>query len=156
MKLTKLFSGFAVLMLALVLSVVVSGCSLVQTVGDYFSENPLVASVVVRQSVVRYIDAGESPIDILKRKDDTIDVLTKTLDYLDGNPRARVDALMSVLREHIEWDSLSAPDRLLLMDVIEFVQTSLEAKQAENELPEDTALAIRALLVTAISAAESY
>jgi hypothetical protein len=134
----------------------ISACGAIERVGQWLDDNPVIAQVAVTQAVARFIEAGDSVERIAERKADAIAVLTKTLSYLDGNPRSRVDAIFAVLNAHIDWDAMSPPDRLLLVEVIRFVQTDLERKQESNQLSEDAALAIRALLQTALRAAEQY
>ena len=134
----------------------ISACGAIERVGQWLDENPVVAQVAVTQAVARFIAAGESVDDVAERKAGAVAVLAKTLSYLDGNPRSRVDAIFNVLNAHIDWDGLSPPDRLLLIEVIRFVQTDLERKQESNQLSDDAALAIRALLETALRAAEQY
>lgn len=144
------------IVLACVLAFSLTACGAIERVGQWLDENPVVAQVAVAQAVARFIAAGDSAEDIEKRKAGTIEVLNKTLSYLDGNPRSRVDAIFTVLNAHIDWDALSPPDRLLLLEVIRFVQSDLERKQETNQLSTDAALAIRALLYTALRAAEQY
>ena len=131
-----------------------AGCSAVERVGDWFSDNPVAANLIVRQAVARYIGGADSAADVEKRRADVADVLGKTLTFLDGNPRARVDAIVLVLHSYVNWDSLTPADRLLLLDVIQFVQLSLSER--ESELPENASLALRSLLLTAVETAESF
>lgn len=156
----KVFRGAVLhilgILIACVLALSVAGCGAIERMGQWIDENPVVAQMAVTQAVVRFIAAGETSQKIESRKAATVDVLNKTLSFLEGNPRARVDTIFNVLNAHIDWDSLSPPDRLLLLEVIRFVQSDLERKQDNNQLSHDTVLAIRALLNTAVRAAEQY
>lgn len=135
---------------------VITACAALEQAGDWVNDNPLVADLVVRQSVARYIDAGDTQVEKSQRAADVKTVIERTTTYLDGNPQTGVAGIMDALNANIAWDRLSAADRLLVQDIMLMVQLNLAQKQAEDQLAADTALAVRSLLRTAVSAASLF
>lgn len=143
--------------LFLAISLSVTGCSVVQSLGDYVNENPIFADIATRQAVGRYIAAGSSPEEQEARAVDVDKTVTKALIFLEGNPTATVDTLLAVVDTYIDWGSLSVPDRLLVQDILALVEAELRKHEDEASGISDTArIAIRDLLETAISAAAWY
>lgn len=144
-----------VALVAVVLAAV-TACSLVERAGIFVNDNPVVADMVVRQAVARYIDAADGGEAKSQRAADVKIVVERTTKFLDGNPQSSVTGIMAVLDSNIAWDRLSAVDRLLVQDIMLMVQIQLAEKQAEDQLSADTVLAIRSLLRTAITAANTF
>jgi hypothetical protein len=135
----------------------VSGCSALETLGDYVRENPVFASVVTRQAVARYIGAKDTEEERQARAEDVTKRINKVALYLDGNPETTVDALMITIDAAIDWGELNPEDRLLVSDIVMLVEAELRRYEVENDPIDSTALiAIRGLFDVAISAAQMY
>ena len=134
-----------------------SGCSVVQTLGDYVAENPVFASVATRQAVARYISAADTPEAQAERAKDVERRINKVTAFLDGNPTTTIDALMDAIDLAIDWDEMQPADRILVEDIVFLVEAELRQYEVENSPIEETALiAIRGLFEVAISAAQIY
>ena len=139
------------LLLALLVSL--AGCSILNDVGQYASDNPLIVNAAVRQAVFRYIDAGNSEAAKNARARGVIEVVQEVDTFLEGNPTASVSTLLAVAQEHIPWGNLEIADRLLVEDILAMVRLSLEQKQSEGLLDPDAVVGLRAILQTAVSTA---
>lgn len=131
----------------------VSACSTFETLGDYVSENPLIAQVATRQAVAQYIAEGDSIEDEIRRARAVEMRIKKVLLFLDGDPEARVDQLMTVIDDSIEWDELTLRDRLLVESIVRLVESELEQV---NQIDESVRLVLSVMFETAISAARLY
>lgn len=144
--LADIFPGLALLG---ILGLGLVGCSAIEKAGETLKENPVVADLVVRQAVFRYIEAGDTHEEQIARGDRVCAVVTATETYLIGSPEARVAELLTVIDSQIHWDALSRADRLLVEDVMLIVQLELERRQQRAELSTDAVLGIEALLNSA-------
>lgn len=142
------------LFLALCALVVISGCQVFKSIGEYANENPIAVQIVTRQAVFRYIDAGDTQAAKDSRAASVMDVVQRADAFLEGNPVASVDTLLQVVDSAINWEGLSAADRLLVQDVMTLVALSLEQRQSEGLLDEDAVIGLRAILRTSVEAAE--
>lgn len=141
MKIKNYILGFLLVSL-------VAGCAVL----DNIDNNPLVARLAVSQAVLRYIDAGDTPVVIQERRDNVLAVMEKTLAYID-NEQARAESVMTVLLSMIDFSELSIADRALAVEAIGLVQYQLDVRIAGGELPSDSLLMLRGLVLTAIDAA---
>lgn len=132
------------------------GCSTIETLGDYVSENELFTSIAARQAVGRYIAAGDTLESENERARDVESILTKANKYLDGNPIATTDGLFEVVNSSIKWDSISISDRILIQDILLLLKSELQEYELENNITDKSKIAIRSLFDTAISAARVY
>lgn len=130
-----------------------SACSTFESLGDYVSENPLIAQVATRQAVAQYIAEGDSIEEEIKRARAVELRIKKVLLFLDGEPEARVDQLMTVIDDSIEWDELTLRDRLLVESIVLLVERELEQV---NEIDDSVRLVLSVMFETAISAARLY
>lgn len=134
-----------------------TGCSVVQTLGDYVQENPVFASVATRQAVARYIAAADTPEAQHQRAIDVDRRVNKVLLYLDGSPETTVDALMIAIDQAIDWDELQPADRILVADIVFLVEAELRQYEVEHSPIEESArIAIKGLFEVAVSAAQIY
>lgn len=138
------------------LLILLTGCSALNTFGDYVNDNPLLADITTRQVVGRYIAAGDTVETEGKRATKVISTLTEALTYINGNPLASVSGLLLVVNNSINWDSLNPNDKILIMDIMAVLKQELSKHQEENNLSKDSQLAIRDLFETAISTAKIY
>ena len=120
------------------------------------SENELLTSIAARQAVGRYIAAGDTLEEENRRAQSVIDKLDKVKALIDGNPKATSDQIILTIESNIDWASLEASDRVLVLDIVGFLKSELEAKYKEKEASEKALIAIKALFETAISAAKVY
>lgn len=135
----------------------VSGCSVVQTLGDYVAENPVFASIATRQAVARYISAAETPAEQVERAHDVNRRVNTVMLYLEGNPQTTVDALMIAIDQAIDWGKLQPADRILVSDIVSLVEAELRKYEVENSpIEEGAQIAIRGLFEVASSAASIY
>lgn len=142
-----------IIMFALATLIALTGCSTIERAGDWVNGNPLVADMATRQAVARYIDASGDPQG---RAQDVMARLQRAQNDLQGDPVVGVQGIMAVLESHVDWDQLSPGDKLLVQDIMLMVQIQLAEKQADEKLSQDTVLAVRSLLRTAISAASLF
>lgn len=131
------------------------GCQAITTLGDYVSENPLVAQIATRQAVAQYISAGETIEEEIERAEQVKKRITKVLLFVDENAEATVPDLMAVIDDSIEWEQLTIQDRLLVQDIVALVEAELQ-KATEPIIPESTRIVLVTLFRTALSAAEIY
>lgn len=134
-------------------ALLLSGCAQLAGISDYVNENPLVADIVTRQAVARYVEAGDNTSG---RADSVVRVVGNLEVWLDGNPTANVQALVDVLNSSINWDNLSPADALLVQDLTAILVLKLTGAVEDGDLDPDEVLGIRSLLVTARRAAELY
>lgn len=138
----------------ILLSIALLGaCSVINEVGQYAKDNPIVVDAATRQAVFRYIDAAETEAGKAARAQDIIQRVRRVDARIEGNPSANVETLMSVISSEVEWDGLSIPDRMLVQDILTLVRLNLENKQREGMLHPDALVGIRAILQTAVSTA---
>ncbi len=131
----------------------VAGCSVLNDIGRYAQENPIVVDAATRQAVFRYIDAGDTEVAKDKRARQVVTVIKNVDDFLQGNPTASTTTLLVVVESQIKWDKLALADRVLVQDVMSLVRLNLENKQREGLLDENAVIGIRAVLKTAQAAA---
>jgi hypothetical protein len=146
----RAYKQYMVLMVPLL---ILSGCAQLAAISDYVNENPLVADIATRQAVARYVEAGD---DTSTRAAGVVRVVGNLELFLDGNPQATVEALITVINSSINWDNLSISDRLLAEDLIAILVIKLDQVVSDGEMDADELLGIRSLLVTARRAAELY
>lgn len=144
------FFGAAIIAVFLCL---IQGCSTFETLGDYVSENPLIAQVATRQAVAQYIAEGDSLEEEIARAQSVKNRIKKVLIFLDGDPEAKVSDLMVVINDSIEWDELTFRDRLLVQDIVKLVEDELEEAV---EIDDSVRVVLSVMLETAISAAQIY
>lgn len=132
-----------------------TGCSTFDSLGDYVSSNPLVASIATRQAVASYIAQGESLEEEYQRAEQVQRRIQKVLIYLDSDAEATAYDLMRVINDSINWDELTLQDRLLVQDIVSLVENELSAVQV-GAISGETKLALAGLFETAISAARLY
>lgn len=133
------------------------GCSTIETLGDYVSENPVFASAASRQAVAAYIAQGETDEQKALNAKRVNVTVAKALVYLEGNPEATVDELLNMVNRKIDWSSLTLSEQWLVKDILSLVEVELRKYEVQNGLiSESTKLAIRGLLKTAQSAASLY
>lgn len=140
-------------LIAVVLLLILSGCSTLAGISDYVNENPLVADIATRQAVARYIEQGENTGT---RADSVVRVVTNLETWLDGSPTVTVESLIVTLNSLINWDNLSPADTLLVQDLTALIVWKLSSAEDEGDLTPDTLLGLRSLLVTARRAATLY
>jgi len=134
------------ILILLFFSFSVLGCSSL----TYLKDNPVFIDVATRQSVARYIDAGETEADKNKRGREVIETVGKVLDDLDGFPLATVDELFAVVNSKIQWADLSLSDRLLVQDILALLSANLESKKREGLIGPEALIQIRKLLNTVV------
>lgn len=133
------------------------GCSAIETIADYTSDNPVLASTATRLAVGRYIAAGATIEEENQRAAEVVKRVNKALTYLDGAPASPPGALLEVLKKSVAWDELTPADRLLVLDVMALVQYEIEKNAASDPvLTAETRLTLRDLLATAARAAKFY
>jgi hypothetical protein len=134
-----------------------AGCSALERIGDFASDNPLIVSAATRQAVGRYIARGETPEAEARRAEAVEKRVNKALAYLDGDPDATINGLFELLENSIDWAELTTADRILVRDVMSLVRAELDDAIGESDsLTPETRLAFRDLLETAASAAAWY
>lgn len=152
MKTSKIFIGALV-----ALFLCLSGCSAIQTLGDYVNENPVFANIAARQAVAAYIAKGDTLEEQAERAEQVNRRINKALIFLDGNPEATVDSLLEVVDSSIDWDELNPQDRMLVEDILALVEDRLKEYEVENSpIKEATAIAVKTLLETAGHASKLY
>lgn len=130
-----------------------SACAPISVLGDYVSNNPLIASAAMRQSVAHYIAQGETIEAEHKRADDVIERGEKVRAMLAGDPKATKGEILKVVNRSIDWSSLSLADRALVIEILALLEHELAKVEA---LDNKTRLTLSDLLTTAISAAQLY
>jgi hypothetical protein len=139
-----------------IITILTVGCTTLETLGDYVSENELFTSIAARQAVGRYIAAGDTLESENERARKVESILTKANKYLDGNPIATTDGLFEVVNSAIKWEALSISDRILIQDILLLLKSELKDYELENNITDKSKIAIRSLFDTAISAARVY
>lgn len=141
----------------LCLSVLFGGCSTIETLGDYVSENPVFASVASRQAVAAYIAAGETEEKQRINAKRVNATTAKALVFLEGNPEATVDDLLTLVFREIDWSGLTIQEQFLVKDIMGLVEQELRKYEVQNGvISETTTFLVRGLLETAQSAAHLY
>lgn len=144
------------LLLVLVSAVLISGCSAINTLGDFINENELLTSAAARHAVSHYIAAGDT-IEAENNRARQIETrLTRVLAYVEGNPAATTDDLMTLVESTIDWSQLDTKDKLLVQDILMLLEKELDKYDSQERLKESTMVALRGLFNTAISAAQIY
>ena len=133
------------------LLVLISGCSTLETLGDFVKENPFAASATFRYATAKYIDRGESAADSAARASQVVERASKVRAFIVDNPTITVSAVMQYLDATVNWSSLDLADRILVQDILRIVEADLSSHETENPL-----INIRELLDTVISAALLY
>lgn len=121
------------LMIAVCVSSVAVLCLLV-AVGCQHSNprNDLLVDIAVSQGVIRFVEAGATPADDAKRREDLIAALSVARQFV-----SRDEAVSSVnwadeFVRLMDWDSLAVPDQTLLAQVLELVRSELELRTADG------------------------
>lgn len=141
------------IVLVLLLAIAAAACSVLDSIGTYANDNPLLVDAATRQAVYRYVDAGGTEAAKTNRAKHVVDAVVDLDGFLEGNPTASVSTLLAVIDSHVKWDELAVVDRLLVEDIMTLVKLSLEAKQEQGVLSDDAVVGIRALLRTAVQTA---
>jgi len=153
----KLRGCISAALVAVFLCLGVVGCTTLETLGDYLNENPVFANIAARQAVGRYIAAADTVEKERQRAADVQRRISKVMVYMDGNPSTDVDGLISIIDKSIDWGELDPPDRLLVMDLVSYIETEIRKHDPpQSSLSEPAIFAIKTLMKTAVSAAEIY
>jgi len=153
----KLNSFFSATLVVVFLCLGFTGCTTFEVVEDFLSENPILTQIAARQGVGHYIAKGETIESEAKRAGDVYERITKYLSFIDGNPQATIEQFTTVIQRSIPWDEMSVSDRMLVTDIVGYIEAELRrSKPEEPELSEQTTFAIKALLQTAANTALIY
>jgi len=145
------------LLIALLTMFTLAGCSTLESLGDYISENDVLTSIATRQAVARYIAAGDTIEAEQKRAKQVETRLARIVKYVDGNPIATVDGLMNIIESSIDWNELETADKFLVNDILTLLKSEFDKYGKEQKgLSEKSRIAIRSLFDTAMSAARIY
>ena len=121
------------LVLAALAVLLVSGCSVLQTVED----SPLAAQLVVQQAALRVID--EDTV----RAQRVVEIVVETRPYVDEGS-ITLAMLDQAVRAQIEWERLALADRLLLEAVLDQARADMELRFGAGVLdPEARASVVR-------------
>lgn len=131
----------------------VSACAPISSLADYASDNPLLASVAMRQAVATYIARGETLDEEHARADAVIERGERVRSMLEGDPEASKGELLSMLNRSIDWSQLAPEDRILVIEILALLEHELERVDV---LDKETRLTLGDLFTTAISAAQLY
>lgn len=153
---SKILDRFKAALVAVFLCLSLGACSTISTLGDYVSENPLVAQIATRQAVAQYIAEGGSIEEENARAQAVQKRIEKVLIYLEGDPKASPADLLVVIDSSIDWSELTYRDRLLVQDIVSLIERELEAAVDDIKISESTRIALSIMFETAISAAEIY
>lgn len=127
--------------------IMLCGCS---GISNFVDKNPLIVDIAVRESVVRYIDQGET-LELKKlRALKANAVLDKVKLFVDSGEEVKVSGIIAFTNSAIDWDSLSIPDKIIIQDILLIVQAKLNS-EADLINPE-TVIKLNALINTAKSA----
>lgn len=140
---------FGGLLLIAALAAAMQGCSTIARLKD----NPFVVRIAVSQAVLRYIESGNTQDQIAVRKQHVLSVMSHTLTYIDAGASASVDDIFYVFRDQLDLESMSLADQLLARETILLVQNNLQRRVESGELPADTVLVLRSIVLTAIDTA---
>lgn len=147
----------AVLAVFLCLAALLGGCSTINTLGDFVSENPMFASAASRQAVAAFISEGATDEERTLNAKRVNATVGKALAFLEGNPTATVDDLLNNVIQEIDWSTLTVTEQFLVRDIIALVEDELRKYEVRTGLiPESTKIAVRGLLKTAQNAAIVY
>lgn len=127
-----------------------SACSTLQ---DIASNNPLSVSFVVRQAVAQYIAQGETIEEERSRALAVVHRVNLYLEYLDVEKKVTPSELLSKVRGSIDWSKLSAPDKALIIELVNLISHEL---QQATEIDQATKITLADLFNTAIKAAQLY
>ena len=139
-----------------IITILTVGCTTLETLGDYVSENELFTSIAARQAVGRYIAAGDTLEAENERAKQVQSILKKANEYLEGDPIATASGLFKVVNDSIAWDEIAISDRVLIQDILVLFKSELKDYELKNSIDEESRIAIRGLFNTAISAARVY
>ena len=129
----------------------ISGCSTLETIGDYVKDNPIIASASFRYATAKYINRGDTEIERSKRSSQVIERVSKLKEFIVENPTITVSGVMQYLDETIDWGEMDLSDRILIQDILTIVKADLSVHEVSNPL-----VNIKELLDTVISAALLY
>jgi len=144
-------------MKALILGLILllPGCTVLERVGDYIDENPVLVNIATNQVVSRWIiSAGDIEAQEVRAKDVQFRI-EKVLNYIEGNPTTTVDNILSVIDKNIDWDKLTRSDRLLVTDIVFLISAELE-KYETKKLSVDARFVLKTILEAAIHTASIY
>lgn len=133
-----------------------TGCQFAARTADFINNNPFFVDSITRQAVVRYAEQGETAEERAQRAVEVEVVSKRMLAYIEGNPTADVDTILAVLEAQIAWERLSVADQMIVRDIIRLIEQDLRKKQIEKGINHNTAIAVKSLLETALSAAVYY
>jgi hypothetical protein len=111
-----------------VLGLVSPGCTLVDNNGHA----DFAVQVAVTQGVVRFVEAGESPVARAYRKESLISALSIARVYVDSGEPLDVLNWSDEFIRLMDWDAVSVADQLLLMQLIGFVRIELDARVGDS------------------------
>ncbi len=121
------------LMIAICASSVAVLCLLV-AVGCQHSNprNDLLVDIAVSQGVIRFVEAGATPADDAKRREDLISALSVARQFVGSDaPVSSVNWADEFVRL-MDWDSLAVPDQILLAQVLALVRSELELRTTDD------------------------
>ena len=138
--------------------VLASGCTLLNTLGDYIDDNPVMVNIATSQVVSRYIEKAGSTVEAKQARAADFQLrVENVLLFVDSNPDITVDGLLATIDSSIDWKQLSVPDRILVSDIVALIE--IELRQYELQGPtfnNETKFTLRALLNVAIRSAGLY
>ena len=126
---------------------------MLQKVENKIDENQVLLSLATSQGVSRYIEAAGNVSAQERRAEDLQYRVNEVLVYVNGNPTTTVDQLLVVIDSVIDWEELSISDRILVVEIVRFVQSELIRTQNHEQVE---TVAIRELLETAILIAQMF
>jgi len=153
----KLTNYLATAFMAVFLCVAFTGCTTFEALEDFVSDNPVLTQIAARQAVGHYIAKGRTVTSENKRALDVHTRITKYLAFIDGNPQTTINQLSAVIKTSIPWDKLTPSDRMLVTDIVGYIEAELRRSKPEDQgISEETTFAIKTLLQTAADTAQLY
>lgn len=118
-----------VAILAVAILVCVSGCA---SVND--DRNELLVQLAVSQGVARYIDAGVTDAEDELRRERVIEVLSVVRQFVVSDESFDPDTWSDEFVRLIDFDSLSAPDQMLVMQLLTLVRQEIDARVGDSDV----------------------
>ncbi len=128
-----------------------SGCAQLENFAD---KNPVVVNIIVQESIVHYIDKGQT-LELKKiRASQAKNVLSKVKFVVDSGKVTTVSEILIFANSQIDWTNLSVADQLLVRDIFLLINAKFAS---ESDLVDpNTIIKVNGIINTAISATELF
>jgi len=130
--------------ITVIAALIISGCTTLEKVTDYVTDNPSIVNISAKVAVYKYCDKGATVQKQIERAERLVNKLSGIMSYLDDGFATTKTKLLDAL-----LDNVDASDRLMIKEFVGLVIKN-------EDIDTDQRIIVLGLLEISIEAAKDY